>query len=347
MKPTLTDSELSVFAGQLAMILHSGISVLEGISILREDNPSEEGQQILSTVYESLEMTGDLAQSLRESGVYPEYFLKMTELGERSGTLEEVMDSLSSYYDRQHTLLTGIRDALTYPLILMGMLFAILAVLMTQVMPVFEEVFLQLGIEVGGITGSVFFIGDLMQKGAAIVLLLVAAAVLFCFLALRTGKGKEQLIAFIQRIPLAASIYQQLARSRFANALSIALHSGLDMGEGFEIARELTDEKQFQTMLDQAAALIDEGNDFSDSLRQTGVFTGMDARMVSIGFKTGSAEVALQKISGSCQEEADNKIQNAVGMLEPVLTAILSILTGVILVSVMLPLLGVMANLGA
>lgn len=347
MKKTLTDSELSVFAGQLALILHSGISSLEGISILRDDNPSEEGKQILSAVYESLELTGDLAQSLRESGVYPEYFLKMTELGERSGTLEEVMDSLSTYYDRQHTLLTGIKDALTYPLILLGMLLAILIVLLTQVMPVFEEVYLQLGIQIGGAASSVFLIGSLLQKAAFVILLLIIAAVFFCFIALRTGKGKDQLISFVQSIPFVNTIRWQFACARFSNALSIALHSGLDISEGFEIARSLTDQKQFQETLDQAAKLLDEGNDFSDSLRSAGVFSGMDARMVSIGFRTGSAETVLQKISESCQEEADNKIQNAVGMLEPALTAVLSILTGVILVSVMLPLLNVMANLGA
>lgn len=347
MKKTLTDSELSFFAGQLALILHSGISSLEGISILRDDNPSEEGKEILSAVYESLEMTGDLSRSLRASGVYPEYFLQMTELGERSGTLEEVMDSLCSYYDRQHTLLTGIKDALTYPLILLGMLLAILIVLLTQVMPVFEEVYQQLGIKIGGAASSVFLIGSLLQKAAFGILLLIIAAVLFCFLALRTGKGKEHLISFVQSIPFVNTIRRQFACARFSNALSVALHSGLDISEGFEIARSLTDQKQFQETLGQAAKLIDEGNDFADSLRNAGVFSGMDARMISIGFRTGSAETVLQKISVNCQEDADNKIQNAVGMLEPVLTAVLSILTGVILVSVMLPLLNVMANLGA
>ena len=147
MKQLMTDGELSVFSGQLAMILHSGISTLEGIEILKEDAVSKEAGEILGSINEVLEQTGDLAEALRTSSVFPEYFIKMTEIGERSGTLEDVMDGLSSYYSRQDSLARSIRDALTYPLVLLAMLFGVLLVLMTQVMPVFREVFAQLGIE--------------------------------------------------------------------------------------------------------------------------------------------------------------------------------------------------------
>lgn len=345
MQSILTDTELSAFAGQLAMILHSGISVLEGISILRDDSPSKELQQILSVVYASLELTGEFSAALQESGVYPNYFLKMTELGERSGTLEEVMEALCEYYERQHTLLIRIREALTYPLILLGILFAILFVLMTQVMPVFEKVFIQLGIEIGTVTGSVFLLGKGMQKASIVLLILVAAAVVISFFLLRRSDYRARFLAFIQKLPFIRTISLLLCRARFANVLSIALHSGLDIGEGISLACDLIEQPVFLQSVTQAAARIEEGNDLADSLRQYCVFTGLDARMISIGFKTGSADTALQKISRNAQEEADSKIQNAVERIEPAITAVLSILTGIILVSVMLPLLGVMATL--
>ena len=160
MKQLMTDGELSVFSGQLAMILHSGISTLEGIEIIKEDAVSKEAGEILGSINEALEQTGDLAEAFRTSGVFPEYFIKMTEIGERSGTLEDVMDGLSSYYSRQDSLARSIRDALTYPLILLAMLFSVLLVLMTQVMPVFREVFDQLGIELTGVSGTVFAVSS-------------------------------------------------------------------------------------------------------------------------------------------------------------------------------------------
>ena len=105
----LNDSELSVFADQLSMILHSGISVLEGISIMRDDMPKGEGRDILSKIYDVLENTGYLSEALRDSGVFPDYFVEMTAVGERSGMLEDVLSSLSGYYQRQDSFKHSIR----------------------------------------------------------------------------------------------------------------------------------------------------------------------------------------------------------------------------------------------
>ena len=230
MKQLMTDGELSVFSGQLAMILHSGISTLEGIEILKEDAVSKEAGEILGSINEALEQTGDLAEAFRTSGVFPEYFIKMTEIGERSGTLEDVMDGLSSYYSRQDSLARSIRDALTYPLILLAMLFSVLLVLMTQVMPVFREVFDQLGIELTGVSGTVFAVSSFLQHGSAVLLVLVIGLAAACFFALRTDRGRAFIQKLAAHIPLVVKIRGLLSCSRFADTLSLALHSGLDMG---------------------------------------------------------------------------------------------------------------------
>ncbi len=346
MKNLLTDSELAAFAQQLAMILHSGISTLEGVMIMRDDTPPGAGREILDSIYQSLEDTGELAEALRRTEVFPEYFIRMTQIAERSGTLEDVMSSLFEYYSRQSALMRSIRDALTYPLILLAMLFAVLIVLMTQVMPVFREVFDQLGIEMTGISAAVFRISGVVQRISAVVLVAVVVLVIAALVALRTGKGAPALIHAVTRLPFGRTVARLLATSRFCKALALSLHSGLDMGESFELANSLTNHDEFEESVKQASELMDQGNDLSASLRDAGIITGLNARMVTIGFRTGTAEVALDQIAGSCQEEADTRIHAAVNMLEPTLTAVLSILTGLILVSVMLPLLGVMANIG-
>lgn len=346
MKRKLTDSELSVLSEQLAMILRAGISSSEGISILQEDAASGEGKKILEELGQRLDETGSLADAMRATELFPEYFIKMTETGERSGTLEEIMDSLSDHYKQQDLLIHSIRDALTYPLILLGMLFAVLVVLMTQVMPVFQKVFEQLGVEVTGVSSLVFQIGSWMQKGSVTILLLVVALVLFCMAGLRTEKGRNLLLRASSHLPIARKIEDLIVCSRFSNALSLALHSGLDIDEGFSLASSLAGRLFWQEKLNHAAAMVEEGADLPESLREAGIFTGLNARLVSIGFRTGTAETALKRISENCQEEAQDRLQSAISTLEPTLTAVLSILTGLILVSVMLPLLGVMTNIG-
>lgn len=346
MKQLLKDRELSAFSGQLALILHSGISLLEGISILKEDAQIKEEQELFQQIYERLDETGEFTLALQESGHFPDYFLKMTEIGEKSGTLEDVMNSLSDYYSRQDSLIRNIRDALAYPLVLLCMLTAVLAVLITQVMPVFAEVFDQLGIEMSGIAQTVFHLGGILQKFAAVLLILVIAAAVFALYATRSLKGKAVLLRILRRIPVSRTVMIQIAVSRFSHALAIALHSGLDMDESFSLASELTDRELLSDSLTKAKNMLDEGNDFGESLKSSGIFSGLNARLVSIGFRTGSSETVLMNISKSCQMDAEETIQNLVAAIEPTLTAFLSVLTGVILVSVMLPLLGVMANIG-
>ncbi len=343
---SLSDNELALFAEQLSLLLHSGISLLEGVSVLHEDFPNGPEKQILAQVLEQLELTGELSGALNTSGYWPDYFIKMTELGERSGTLDDVMHSLSVYYKKRSMLHKSIKDAVMYPLILLSMLSAVLFVLMNQVMPVFYQVFRQLGIEITGITATVFYISRISQTLAIVLLILVVAVIILSVFLLRTEDGRKRLLAVLEHLPLFRKIRHLLSCSRFSGAMAVAVHSGLDMSESFEIASVLTEDSVFQNRISKAADLLEEQIEFGEAFQTTGVFSGMNARMFSIGYRTGASDTVLEQISISCQEEADQQIQSAVGLLEPVLTVILSVLTGLILISVMLPLLSVMSSIG-
>lgn len=346
MKKAFTNEELALFSDQLSMILHSGISVLEGISILFEDSTDDEEKKILGAVCTTLEETGDLAEALRTPGVYPEYFIHMAEIGDRSGTLEEVMRSLSSHYDREDAISRSIRDALTYPLVMIGMLAAVLVVLVVHVMPVFHQVFEQLGIEMSGTAETLLTLGRGLQRYSVVFLALFLLLVLAGFAAMYLPGGRFVIFSFINKIPLFRNISTLLACSRFSGALALSFHSGLDIEEGFRLASGLIDNRSFHEKTVQAQKKIEEGEDFSKALKDAGIYSGLNARMISIGFRTGSSEEAFNKIAVSCQEEADIRIQNMVSSLEPAIVAVLSVLTGMILLSVMLPLLGIMSEIG-
>ena len=345
MQKALNNNELSSLARQLSMLLHSGISVLESVSILREDAASSDGKEILDGLYECLEETGEFAEAMQQTGWFPDYFQKMTALGEQSGTLEETMASLASYYERQETMLTNIRNALTYPLILLGMLFAILLVLVTQVMPVFEKVFSQLGIEMTGVTSAVFRLTHVLQGSSVVLLIGVLTAAAAGIIWLRTASGRARLLKLILPLPVTREISHLTACSHFLT-LSMALHCGLDVGESFSLAGDVSTQPQFQKQLKKAEALQNEGEEFAVSLNKAGIYSGMNARLLSIGFRTGNAEDALKDISIRAGKQAEERLQNAIGKIEPTMTAILSVLTGLILISVMLPLLSIMAGIG-
>lgn len=346
MKRLLTNLELSIFSRQLALVLHSGISLSDGLLLLQEDCSEQGFAELFHRLCDTLELTGDFSEALSEAGCFPDYFIRMVKIGECSGTMEDILQSLSDYYQRQDTLLGSLRDALIYPLILLGMLTAVLAVLIRQVMPVFADVFRQLGLNLSGMAQSVFQISDLLQRFSAIFLCFLIAAALFTFYALHSARLKASLPSFLRRLPFIKTILLQMARARFAHALALTLHSGLAMDEGFSLAAMLTQEQLPAKQLALAEELLAQGNDLGSVLKESGIFSGLDASMIAVGFRTGTAETILLRIFHSSQQEAEETIQRTIGLVEPTLTAVLSIFTGMILISVMLPLLSVMSGIG-
>lgn len=143
MKP-LSNNELSMFCGQMSMILHSGISSTEGLSLMAEDSP-EQGKELLESLISNMEETGIFHQSIRDTKVFPEYMCNMIQIGEESGRLDEVMSALSEHYEQQETISRSIKNAITYPFIMITMMLAVILVLIVKVMPVFNQVYEQLG----------------------------------------------------------------------------------------------------------------------------------------------------------------------------------------------------------
>ena len=121
MKP-FSNLELSSFCGQTALILKSGISALEGLTIMMEDAASSEEKEVLETLLANMQETGNLYQAMESTGLYPSYMLRMVQIGEETGTLDAVMDSLRIHYEREDSIRKGIRSAVTYPMTMVAMM---------------------------------------------------------------------------------------------------------------------------------------------------------------------------------------------------------------------------------
>lgn len=342
MKKYLTNTELTYICRQLALILKSGISLLEGVSILRDDAATSEGQKLLTEIYDQLLMSGNIKESFAATGVFPDYLLHMVEIGDLSGNLEETFDSLAAHYEREENFSKNIRGALSYPLIMLGMLLAVLLVLILKVMPVFNQVFMELGVEMSGISLHILNLGDHLRQYAVVFLLLLLLLFGFIFYMFRSSDGKK----LFYRLPVMKQLSHKIACARFASGLSMTLRSGLDTEGSFDLLLHLTDDPAFREKVSRIRSEIQEGTDFAEALQKSGIFSGMDIRLISLGFRTGSADTVLARIADRLFEEIDDSMQRIVGYLEPTLVAVLSVLVGLILLSVMLPLVGIMSNIG-
>lgn len=186
MKNKLTARELSSFCGQMGMLLHSGISTAEGLHILCDESKTDADRQILTPLIRSVEENGSLSRALDESGIFPTSMTAYVRTGEETGCLDEIMESLSSHYEQEEEISGQIRSAVTYPLLMLGMMAVVILVLLIKVLPVFQQVFNQMGMEMNGVSRGLLNAGNVISRYSSVFLILAAPSLAAsCFSVLR------------------------------------------------------------------------------------------------------------------------------------------------------------------
>ena len=331
MQKKLTNNELVSFGTQMGMVIHAGIPVEEGISIMIEESKDDEEKQMLQIIYEQLQTGESFFEALKKTQKFPDYVLNLVEIGEQSGRLDEVMTSVAKYYETQESISKSIKSAVTYPIMMVIMMGVIIFTLIIKVMPVFNQVYEQLGTSISRY--NLVFL--------AILVILILAFLYFRF----TKKGRQMALNLASHFKMFRQITDQIALARFADGVSMALKSGLDTDDSLKMLYSLVENERLQEKIKACQSLSDEGELFSVAMNKALIFTGMQARMLQIASQTGVMDEALEKVADQYEEEAFSKIQSMISMIEPTMIIIVSIVVGMILLSVMLPLVGIISNL--
>jgi len=229
---------------------------------------------------------------------------------------------------------------------MISMMMAVIIILIVQVMPIFNDVFQGLGAQMTGFPLAVMNFGQTLGNYSVGIVSALAVAV-FGFAILRsTGSGREMLDKFKENFFLTRGLYSKIASGRFASAMSLMLASGMDTDKSLEMVHKLVGTPSVRSKIALCQEKLSQGTRFSDALAEVGMFSGVYARMVSVAFKTGSMDSIMEKLAVRYEEETNTQINNIISIVEPTLVAILSVIVGVILLSVMLPLMGIMSAIG-
>jgi len=342
----LKDNEIALFCEQMALILKTGISSKEGLSLMLEDTGSGEGKDLLEFMYGMMDEGRTFTEAITASDVWPRYVTDMTSLGEASGNLDDVMESLGIYYRREAETARSVKSAVTYPLVMIAMLLAVIILLVIKVLPIFNDVYRQLGAEMSGVSRGLLNFGYALGKGAMVLVIVLIAIAAAIAILRRTASGKAFLSHLGDHFIFTKNTRERRALGRFASGMSMTIHSGLDTDEGFALVSRLVDNEPLRKKIAVCQEHMAGGENMGNAIVSAGIFSGLYGRMINIGFRTGSLDLTMKRISDSVDEEIEEGISHTLSILEPTLVAVLSILVGMILLSVMLPLMGIMMNIG-
>ena len=180
--------ELSAFCLQISLLLEAAVPLDEGLSIMAEDAADKKEKDMLLYMAEGVELGDPFFKVLEDAKVFPDYVVKMAKLGQQTGTMDQMMQSLSQYYDKEYRLIQAIKNAVTYPIMMVVMLLVVLFVLFSRVMPVFNKVYEQLGAQMSPVAVSAIRLGGVFSGGALVVSALLAVFIGGIWLASRFGK---------------------------------------------------------------------------------------------------------------------------------------------------------------
>ncbi len=332
---------------ELYLIMRSGISLCEGFNLLAEDESDKDLKALLTSLYQKSESGVEPHVALRETGAFPKYMTDMVEIGVKTGHLESVLKALSDYYDRQIAISRGIKSAVVYPVILFLMLIVVITVLVIEVLPIFSDVFAQLGGTMSPVATIFLSVGAALRRGRWIIIGILIAIIAFFVLIRTIPPLRNRLTKRTDTLLSRLKLGRLTGTARFAAAMSMTLSSGLDTDASLEMAQRLCSPVSATGLrISKCRSLILEGSTFSDSVSEAGLLTPLYCRMLSVGVKTGSSDIVMDEIAKRSSEELSNAIERAVGKVEPALVIVMSVLVGLILLSVMLPLMGIMSSIG-
>lgn len=344
---SVSEQYLPLFCHELYQLYRAGITPAEGLQLLREEERDPKVLSWLEGLCSATEMGTPLGQALRESGVFPDYFSDMIGLAEQTGRMEDVLLALQRHYERKNRMKSNVRNAATVPAVLLVVMLAVVILLITQVLPVFDRVLGQLGVRMGGVAAGMMELGAAISKagawiGAALAVIALAVLVVVLVPALR----KRFTAAFNRRFG-GRGLLGQMAVSRFASSMSMATASGMTMDEAVErSARLCAGSREIDEKTAKCRELIETGSTPADALAESGLFSGRDSRLLKLAERTGSLSETLEQLAARQEEESLRRIDRLVGSIEPGIVLVTSVLAGVILLSVMLPMMGLLSGIG-
>lgn len=342
----LNNSEIASFCKQTALILKAGITPAEGMDILIHDTISNEGKALLQQIRTSCNTGNYFYRALEETGVFPQYVIRLAALGEESGNLDSVLTSLGDYYEREESISDSIRSAVTYPLIMIAMMFFIILVLVIKVLPIFKQVFVQLGTEMTPFAESLMNAGNVLSTYAVVIAAILFVLVAACIIAYRLPSGKAKIKHFLTVFPFTAGFYEKVAAGRFARGMYLSYASGMDTYHSLDMIRQIVENKQMEHKIDLCKQEMEQHSDLPDALAKAEIFSNLYSRMVAVGFRSGSMDVVMLQIASHYEDETDRQLSRIVSVIEPTLVIVLSLIVGIILLSVLLPLMGIMSSIG-
>ncbi|WP_181349729.1 type II secretion system F family protein [Thalassobacillus sp. CUG 92003] len=331
-----------VYLRQFATLINAGISLLETTRILQEQTNSKFLKSALGDIAQQLE--GGIAFSdaaEQHSKIFSTLFVNMVRAGEAGGNLEEVLERLAVYYEKQYDTRQKVISTLTYPAIVGVIAIIIVTFLLTFVVPRFANMFANMGGELPLITQVTLQLSHLIQHVWYLGLLVPILAIFLHQTASRSPGFTSAMDQAKLRIPVFGPLLLKASLVRMTNTLSSLMSSSVPILQSLHITQKVVENKVIEQAIEDSYHALERGESLSEPLKKQWIFPPLVVQMIAVGEQTGSLDYMLAKVAGFYESELDYTTDRLKTMIEPIMILCLAIVVGGIVAAIAIPMFSI------
>lgn len=343
----LTKDETVLFARQLALAINSDIPLVKSLEIISQKTDQQQLKLILVSIIDKLNMGEPFSEAILEyEKVLTPFFVQMVLIGEESGNLPEVLEQVAVTYEKQMETTQKLKAALTYPIILSVLMFGVILLLVVQIMPMFNEVLLSMGGDMPMITSIIINVSLFIRDNLLWLIALCAVLGIFVISYKRTQKGKYYFDWLKLKLPIQKELTTSVLAALFARNLSILIQSGMSFQQAFTLIKPTMNNRFVEKMIDDGITQINNGDSLDEVIGKMDLFPWLLMKLFGVAAHTGQMDKALMTAAVEMEKQVDHRLNRLTTVVEPMLIIVLSIIVGIILVSVVLPVVNIMNSIG-
>jgi len=338
---TVRETDLVLFARQLATMIDAGISLVQALTALYEQcDPRRQKslRHVISDVTSRIEGGETFHEAIsKHPRVFSRLFVSMAKAGETGGLLAGVLDRLAGFLEASARLRKKVKSAMMYPVIVVCIAFAITTFLIVRVVPIFAEIFADFGAKLPAPTQFLIDLSNFV-RGEWYFLVLGIGGVIFGVRAfVRSKYGKQKTDRWKLKLPAFGPLIHKIAMSRFARTFAQLIRSGVPILEVLDIVGGASGNHVIETDIRSVAVDVEKGDNLSTALSKKKIFPAMLLRMVAAGEATGKIDSMLEKMADFWDEEIEATLDGLTSLIEPMLICFLGVIVGGIVIAMFLP----------
>lgn len=344
----VNEQALVVFARQFATMINAGLAMVRCLDVLSVQTEDSVLKPVITAVRREVEGGSTLAAALGKfPKVFSPLFVNMVRAGELGGILDDVLNRLATFLEKDFNLKKKVKSAMTYPAVILVMAVLIVLFLVIFIMPTFVELFNGMHMNLPAPTKILIMFTNGARNpyvfGPVIVLTIVGFILFNRYTS--TQVGRRQFDAFKLKLPVFGMLIRKVAISRFCRTLGTLLQSGVPIMQALEIVGKASGNEVVAETVNKVRESVREGESIAVPLQLSGLFPPLVTQMVAVGEETGNLDGMLSKISDFYDTEVEYMLASLTSLLEPILILIMGFIVGFIVVSVFLPLYQIIGNI--